>query len=42
MRRIRLVYFTSSMGIESDMNSRWVMFHDPAGNRFELVQFKPG
>ena len=26
-------------GIEQDANSRWVMFHDPAGNLIELVQF---
>ncbi|MBI1877269.1 MAG: VOC family protein, partial [Chloroflexi bacterium] len=24
-------------GIEADDNSRWVMFHDPAGNLIELV-----
>ena len=26
-------------GVESDAGSRWVMFHDPAGNLVELVQF---
>lgn len=26
-------------GIEEDADSRWVMFHDPAGNLIELVQF---
>jgi catechol-2,3-dioxygenase len=26
-------------GVESDAVSRWVMFHDPAGNLIELVQF---
>ncbi|UCC76044.1 MAG: VOC family protein [Anaerolineales bacterium] len=26
-------------GIEEDASSRWVMFHDPAGNLIELVQF---
>jgi len=26
-------------GIEADSNSRWVMFHDTAGNLVELVQF---
>jgi catechol-2,3-dioxygenase len=26
-------------GIEQDASSRWVMFHDPAGNLIELVQF---
>jgi catechol 2,3-dioxygenase-like lactoylglutathione lyase family enzyme len=27
-------------GIEKDEYSRWVMFHDPAGNLIELVQFE--
>jgi len=27
-------------GVEEDANSRWAMFHDPAGNLIELVQFK--
>jgi hypothetical protein len=27
-------------GIETDANSRWVMFHDPAGNLIELAQFQ--
>ncbi|MBI1882351.1 MAG: VOC family protein, partial [Chloroflexi bacterium] len=27
-------------GIEEGDNSRWVMFHDPAGNLIELVQFQ--
>ena len=27
-------------GIEKDALSRWVMFHDPAGNLIELVQFE--
>jgi catechol 2,3-dioxygenase-like lactoylglutathione lyase family enzyme len=26
-------------GLESDAGSRWVMFHDPAGNLIELAQF---
>jgi catechol-2,3-dioxygenase len=26
-------------GIEEDASSRWVMFHDPAGNLIELVEF---
>lgn len=26
-------------GIEGDLNSQWVMFHDPAGNLIELVEF---
>ncbi len=29
-------------GIESNPASRWVMFHDPAGNLIELVQFGLG
>jgi catechol 2,3-dioxygenase-like lactoylglutathione lyase family enzyme len=27
-------------GIEEGTDSRWVMFHDPAGNLIELLQFK--
>ena len=27
-------------GVESNAHERWVMFHDPAGNLIELVQFK--
>jgi catechol-2,3-dioxygenase len=27
-------------GIEEDADSRWVMFHDPAGNLIELAYFK--
>lgn len=27
-------------GIEEDHDSRWVMFHDPAGNLIELAHFK--
>lgn len=27
--------------IEQDESARWVMFHDPAGNLIELVQFGP-
>jgi catechol 2,3-dioxygenase-like lactoylglutathione lyase family enzyme len=26
-------------GIEGDEHSRWIMFHDPAGNLIELVEF---
>jgi len=26
-------------GIERDEHARWVMFHDPAGNLIELVEF---
>jgi catechol 2,3-dioxygenase-like lactoylglutathione lyase family enzyme len=28
--------------IEEDADSRWVMFHDPAGNLIELAEFKYG
>jgi catechol 2,3-dioxygenase-like lactoylglutathione lyase family enzyme len=27
-------------GVEEDASSRWVMFHDPAGNLIEIAQFK--
>ena len=27
-------------GVETDGGSRWVMFHDPAGNLVELVELK--
>ena len=27
-------------GVNEGKDSRWVMFHDPAGNLIELVQFK--
>lgn len=27
-------------GVAEDADSRWVLFHDPAGNLIELVQFK--
>ena len=27
-------------GVEEDNGSRWVMFHDPAGNLIEMAQFK--
>lgn len=26
-------------GVEEDANTHWVMFHDPAGNLIELVEF---
>jgi hypothetical protein len=26
-------------GVEGGAGERWVMFHDPAGNLIELVQF---
>lgn len=27
-------------GVEEDADSRWVMFHDPAGNLIEVAYFK--
>lgn len=40
IERLRAHYVGLPWGIEEDANSRWVMFHDPAGNLIELVQFK--
>jgi catechol 2,3-dioxygenase-like lactoylglutathione lyase family enzyme len=37
--RLRLHGVEPPWGIEGDAGSRWVMFHDPAGNLIELVQF---
>lgn len=38
-QRLRLHGVEHPWGIEADANSRWVMFHDTAGNLIELVQF---
>ncbi len=38
--RLRLDHVDLPWGIEEDADSRWVMFHDPAGNLIELAQFK--
>ena len=40
IERLRVHYVELPWGIEEDTNSRWVMFHDPAGNLIELVQFE--
>ena len=40
MDRLRAHHVELPWGVEEDANSRWVMFHDPAGNLIELVQFK--
>jgi catechol 2,3-dioxygenase-like lactoylglutathione lyase family enzyme len=40
MARLRAHHVELPWGIEADTNSRWVMFHDPAGNLIELVQFE--
>ena len=39
IERLRAHYVELPWGIEGNANSRWVMFHDPAGNLIELVQF---
>jgi catechol 2,3-dioxygenase-like lactoylglutathione lyase family enzyme len=38
--RLRLHRVDLPWGVEEDADSRWVMFHDPAGNLIELAQFK--
>lgn len=39
VEKLRVHGVSLPWGIESDGESRWVMFHDPAGNLIELVQF---
>ncbi len=39
LERLRRHGVEMPWGIEEDASSRWVMFHDPAGNLIELVQF---
>lgn len=39
LERLRLHDIELPWGVESDLQSRWVMFYDPAGNLIELVQF---
>ncbi len=39
VRHLEQHHVALSWGIEADANGRWVMFHDPAGNLIELVQF---
>jgi catechol 2,3-dioxygenase-like lactoylglutathione lyase family enzyme len=38
--RLRAEGVALPWGVEADASSRWVMFHDPAGNLIELVSFK--
>ena len=38
--RLRTHHVELPRGVEEDANSRWVMFHDPAGNLIEIAQFK--
>ena len=40
MARLRAHDVELPWGIEENTNSRWVMFHDSAGNLIELVQFE--
>jgi catechol 2,3-dioxygenase-like lactoylglutathione lyase family enzyme len=37
--RLRAHRIDLPWGIEADVRSRWIMFHDPAGNLIELVEF---
>ena len=37
--RLRAHRIDLPWGIERDEHSRWAMFHDPAGNLIELVEF---
>jgi catechol 2,3-dioxygenase-like lactoylglutathione lyase family enzyme len=39
VKRLEKYEVTLPWGVENDVNGRWVMFHDPAGNLIELVQF---
>ena len=41
VERLCAHYVELPWGVEEGTDSRWVMFHDPAGNLIELVQFKP-
>lgn len=40
VERLRTHSVALPWGIEEDADSRWAMFHDPAGNLIELAQFK--
>jgi catechol 2,3-dioxygenase-like lactoylglutathione lyase family enzyme len=40
VERLRRHNVALPWGIEVDSHSRWAMFHDPAGNLIELVEFK--
>ncbi len=39
MDRLRVHAVEIPWGVEKNTASRWVMFHDPAGNLLELVEF---
>ncbi|MFN8594572.1 MAG: VOC family protein [Anaerolineae bacterium] len=38
--RLKAHHVDLPWGIEEDVNSRWAMFYDPAGNLIELAYFK--
>jgi catechol 2,3-dioxygenase-like lactoylglutathione lyase family enzyme len=40
VNQLRAQHVDLPWGIEEDADSRWVMFHDPAGNLVELAYFK--
>lgn len=40
LERVRAHQVQLPWGIEEDDHSRWAMFHDPAGNLIELVDYK--
>jgi hypothetical protein len=40
VERLRLHSVDLPWGVETNATGRWVMFHDPAGNLVELVEFK--
>jgi len=40
VERLRAQNVELPWGVEEGADERWVMFHDPAGNLIELVQFK--
>jgi catechol 2,3-dioxygenase-like lactoylglutathione lyase family enzyme len=40
IERLQAHHVELPWGVEENADSRWVMFHDPAGNLIELVQFK--
>ena len=40
VERLRAHHVDLPWGVEEDADSRWAMFHDPAGNLIELAQFR--
>jgi catechol 2,3-dioxygenase-like lactoylglutathione lyase family enzyme len=40
IERLQAHHIELPWGVEENADARWVMFHDPAGNLVELVQFK--